>query len=121
MDVNQPSRLRAVSQLKLLLALNATIDPQLRDGIDRRLDAVSSNPLDNDYEAETQLARRQYAALVDYARRPEGLPARLELDRRAEAMPLMHGRAGHFFPRRQCFEFQSLHAPGKALRRSMQD
>jgi len=97
MDVNQPSRLRAVSQLKLLLALDATIDPQLRDGIDRRLDAVSSNPLDNDYEAETQLARRQYAALVDYARRPEGLPARLELDRRAEAMPLMHGRAGHFF------------------------
>ncbi len=94
MDVNQPSRLRAVSQLKLLLALNATIDPQLRDGIDRRLDAVSGNPLDNDYEAETQLARRQYAALVDYARRPEGLPARIELDRRAEAMPLMHGRAG---------------------------
>ncbi len=93
MDVNQPSRLRAVSQLKLLLALNETLDPQLRDNIDRRLDAVSSNPLDNDYEAESQLARRQYAALVDYARRPEGLPARLELDRRAEAMPLIHGRA----------------------------
>ncbi|MGI8656404.1 MAG: hypothetical protein ACR2LC_14455 [Pyrinomonadaceae bacterium] len=93
MDVNQPSRLRAVSQLKLLLALNETLDPQLRDNIDRRLNAVSSNPLDNDYEAESQLARRQYAALLDYARRPEGLPARLELDRRAEAMPLVHGRA----------------------------
>lgn len=93
MDVNQPSRLRAVSQLKLLLALNETLDPQLRDNIDRRLNAVSSNPLDNDYEAESQLARRQYAALLDYARRPEGLPARLELDRRAEAMPIVHGRA----------------------------
>jgi len=94
MDINQPSRLRAVSQLKLLLALNTTLDTQLREGIDRRLDSVSSNPLDDDYEAEAQLARSQYAALVDYARRPEGLPARLDLDRRAEAMPLAHGRTG---------------------------
>ncbi len=92
-DINQPSRLRALSQLKLLLSLDATLDPQFRDEIDRRLESASINPLDNDYEAEAQLARSQYAALVDYARRPNGLPARLDRDRRAEAVPLMHGRA----------------------------
>ncbi len=44
--------------------------------------------------AEAQLARDQYAALLDYAREPDGLPARLDRDRRAEMVPLKHGRAG---------------------------
>ncbi|HEV2913847.1 MAG TPA: hypothetical protein VGX92_11265 [Pyrinomonadaceae bacterium] len=94
MDVNQPSRVRAYSQLKLLLSLNASLDPALRDQIASRLERVSMNPLENDLRAETQVARDQYASLVEYARRPEGLPARLDRDRRAEMMPLKHGRKG---------------------------
>jgi hypothetical protein len=92
MDINQPSRLRSYSQLKLLLALDASLDPALRDEISRRLERVSLNPLENDLEAEAQLARDQYAALVAYARRPDGLTARLDRDRRAEMVPLKHGR-----------------------------
>jgi hypothetical protein len=94
MDINQPSRLRAVSQLKLLLALDASLDPHFRDEIDQRLQSISVTPLDNGYETEAQLARTQYAALIAYAQKPDGLPARLERDRRAEAVPLAHGRAG---------------------------
>jgi hypothetical protein len=93
MDINQPSRLRAYAQLKLLLALNASLDPDLRDEINDRLERVSLNPLENDLDAEARLAREQYAALLDYARRPDGLAARLDRDRRAELVPLAHGKA----------------------------
>jgi hypothetical protein len=93
-DVNQPTRLRAYSQLKLLLALDATLDRDLRDEIARRIESVSLNPLENDLAAEARLARQQYAALVAAARRPDGLPARLDRDRREEMVPLEHGKAG---------------------------
>ncbi|MCA1556792.1 MAG: hypothetical protein LC747_08905, partial [Acidobacteria bacterium] len=93
MDVNQPSRLRAYSQLKLLLALNASLDPKLRDELMQSLERVSLNPLENDTEVEARLAREQYAALLDYARRPSGgLIAKLVRDRRAELTPLVHSR-----------------------------
>jgi hypothetical protein len=92
MDINQPSRLRTYSQLKLLLSLNASLDTQLRDEISGRLERVSLNPLENSMESEAQLARDQYAALLAYARRADGLAAQLDRDRRAEMTPLVHGR-----------------------------
>jgi hypothetical protein len=93
MDVNQPSRMRAYSQLKLLLSLDAALDPDMRGEIERRIERVSLNPLENDLDAEARLARQQYDALIAYAKRPDGLAARLDLDRRAEMVPLAHGRA----------------------------
>lgn len=97
MDVNQPTRLRSYSELKLLLSFNSTLDPQLRSEIERRVQNVSLNPLNNDNAAELELARQQYLALMDYARRADGLPAKLERDRRAEMVPLKHGRTSRFF------------------------
>jgi hypothetical protein len=79
--------------LKLLLSLSASLDPQLRDEISRRLERVSLNPLENDLDVEAQLARDQHAALIAYATKPDGLPARLDRDRRAEMVKLKHGRA----------------------------
>jgi len=100
MDVNQPSRLRAYSQLKLLLALDASLDPALRDELTRKLERVSMNPLENNSVAEARLAREQYAALLDYARRThKGLGEKLERDRRAELTPLVHSRTGRVFLR----------------------
>jgi len=93
MDINQPSRLHTYSQLKLLLSLDRSLDPHLRDEIGQRLEKVSLNPLENDLEAEAKLARHQYAALLSYANSPEGLPAKLDRDRRAEAVALEHGKA----------------------------
>ena len=103
MDINQPSRLRAYSQLKLLLALDASLDPGLREELGRRVERVSMNPRENDLDAEVRLARRQYDALAAHARRADGLPARLERDRRAELVPLAHGRAA-----RVLFSFANL-------------
>ncbi|HWS56610.1 MAG TPA: hypothetical protein VN228_20915 [Pyrinomonadaceae bacterium] len=93
MDINQPSRVRAYTQLKLLLSLDATLDRDLRREIEKRVERVSLNPLENDLEAEARIARRQYEALRAYAARPDGLAARLDRDRRAEMVPLAHGRA----------------------------
>jgi hypothetical protein len=97
MDLNQPTRLRSYSELKLLLSLNGSIEPKLREEIEQRVQNVSVNPLNNDNESEARLARQQYDALIDYARRDDGLPAKIDRDRRAEMMPLKHGKTGRFF------------------------
>jgi hypothetical protein len=91
-DINQPSRLQTYSQLKLLLALDRSLAPELRGQITNRLELVSLNPLENDLAVETRIAKQQYEALLAYAKRPDGLPARLERDRREEMVKLQHSR-----------------------------
>jgi len=97
MDINQPTRLQSYSELKLLMSFNSTIDAKLRNEIERRIQNVSLNPLNNDDEAEVELARQQYESLVDYALRPAGLAAKIERDRRAEMVPFEHGRTARIF------------------------
>jgi hypothetical protein len=92
MDVNQPARLRSYSQLKLLLALRNSLQPTLRQEINERLARVSLNPVENDLEAEALLARKQYEALMVYARRIDGLAAKIDRDRRTEMTAFEHGR-----------------------------
>ncbi|HEY6231226.1 MAG TPA: hypothetical protein VIW64_08175, partial [Pyrinomonadaceae bacterium] len=92
MDINQPSRLRTYSQLKLLLSLNQSLEPELREQIGERLEKVSLNPMENDLEVEAKLATEQYEALLAYAKRPDGLPAKLNRDRRVEMVALEHSR-----------------------------
>jgi hypothetical protein len=91
-DYNQPPRLQTYSQLKLLLALDGSLNPDLRKEIALRLERVSLNPFENDFKAEVQLARAQYAALLDYAKRPDGLAAQLDRDRREELVAERHNR-----------------------------
>lgn len=91
MDVNQASRFRSYSQLKLLLSLNASLDADFRDEIADRLETVSLNPLENDLDVEVKLARRQYENLMTYARRPDGLAKKIDEDRREEMTRLKHG------------------------------
>lgn len=97
MDLNQPTRLTSYSEMKLLLSFNPSIEPKLRDEIEKRLDDVSVNPLNNDNQTEVQLARQQYESLIAFAGRPDGLSARIERDRRAEIVSLEHGPVARFF------------------------
>ena len=92
MDVNQPSRLHTYSQLKLLLALNTSMEPELRSELSGRLETVSLNPFENDIDAEANIALQQYDALMAFAKDPNGLAAKIERDRRAEMVPLEHVR-----------------------------
>lgn len=91
MDINQPSRLQTYSQLKLLLALNNSMEPALRSEVSGRLETISLNPFENDINAEANIALEQYAALLAFAKDPQGLAAKIERDRRAEMLPLEHG------------------------------
>jgi hypothetical protein len=90
-DINQPSRLATYSQLKLLLALNNSMEPALRNEVSGRIETISLNPFENDLNAEANIALEQYAALVAFAKDPQGLAAKIERDRRAEMTPLQHG------------------------------
>jgi hypothetical protein len=90
-DYNQPSRVHAYSQLKFLLSVDSNLDPKLRELIASKIERVSTNPLQNDFRAEIRIAREQHAALLEYARRPDGLAARLDLDRREELVNRKHG------------------------------
>ena len=92
MDINQPSRLATYSQLKLLLALNNSMEPGLRNEVSGRIETISLNPFENDFNAEAKIALEQYAALMAFAKDPNGLAAKIERDRRAEMTPLEHGQ-----------------------------
>jgi hypothetical protein len=100
MDINQPSRLRSYSQLKLLLSLSSSLDPELAAETTYLVERVSMNPLQNDQPIETALAHKSYAALVAAAREPDGKLSRtLERDRRAEFASLEHGNTARILLR----------------------
>ncbi len=92
MDLNQISRLRSYAQLRLLLALDDSLDPVFRDKIEKKSGRGVMNPMENDAEAEQKLARAQYANLIAYAKRPDGLAEKVSNDRREEMVRLVHGK-----------------------------
>jgi hypothetical protein len=90
-DFNQPSRVRSLVQLKLLLSLNPEITPSFRKSLDDKVERLTSNPLVSSEESEPELARGQYESLAAYALRNDGLPTRLQRDRGEEMTRFVHG------------------------------
>ena len=89
-DINQPSRLRSAAELKLLLAFDRSISNGLREQLEKGLERLSVNPLENGEKAERELAFAQYRALRAYALRPDGLAVRLERERSLEVTKFVH-------------------------------
>ena len=81
---NRNERLAAYAQTRRWLALDAELDPHLREELLRRVDLMGVNPLEESVFQEQQIAPRQYAALERFMADPKGLAARLERDRNAE-------------------------------------
>ena len=88
---NRAARLKAYSQVRRWLTLDGSMDPALREELQRRLEILGVNPLEDSVFEETEIAERQYDALLRYAADPDGLPARLERDRNAELATYRHG------------------------------
>lgn len=89
-DLNQASRLRSYSQLKLLAALDNSLDPELLAEVKTRVESASINPLQNDSDVESRLAGAQYDNLMAFAKDPKGLPALISNDRREEMSRVVH-------------------------------
>ncbi|MGH9800597.1 MAG: hypothetical protein ACRD82_09555, partial [Blastocatellia bacterium] len=68
-DFNQPSRLKSYAELDLLLMLDNSINPQLRDELTKRLRSATTNPMENSLQTETRLAHANYEALLVNLRR----------------------------------------------------
>ena len=103
---NGDARLTAYRQTRRWLALDSSLDPEIRTEIQQKLEALGLNPLDESVFEEADIARRQYAALLRYADDPNGLAARLHEDRVGELTAYAHGwkaRAG--FEMAQLFTF----------------
>ena len=81
---NRSARLRSYAEARQFLAVDNNLDPRLRTELVARLDHLAINPLENALGHEAKFAQGQYAALLQYADSPAGLPARLEHDRRRE-------------------------------------
>lgn len=92
MDINQTSRFRAYSQLKLLISLDESLDPELRDEVAQHVEAAGTNPMDNGVTSRARIAAKQYENLLAYANRPDGLPKQIIDDRREEMVRVAHSR-----------------------------
>ena len=66
------------------------MDPALRAELQKRLEILGVNPLEESVFEETEIAERQYDALLRYAYDPKGLPARLDHDRNREMAARRH-------------------------------
>jgi hypothetical protein len=82
--VNRSERLRAYSEARAFLAVDASLNPKFKAELLARVDHLALNPLENGAANEAKLASEQYNALIQYAQSPNGLAAKLERDRRRE-------------------------------------
>ncbi len=88
---DRAARIRAYSQTRQWVTLDPAMDPALRTALMKHLEILGINPLEDSIFAEGKIARRQYAALLEYADDPKGLPARIEYDRNEELEAYYHG------------------------------
>lgn len=80
---DRSARLAAYSGAREFLAVDSSLDPALKAELQRHLDRLALNPRENDVAREADLAREQYAVLLQWLDSPRG-EAKLERDRRKE-------------------------------------
>jgi len=89
--VDRGSRLDAYAQFRYALLLDDQMDPALKKEVTSRLDQLAINPFEQSFQTETELARRQYAALLRYVQEPDGLARRIARERAHELTAFSHG------------------------------
>jgi hypothetical protein len=91
---NRAARLNAYSQMREWLAMDPSLDSELRKELQMRLEILGVNPLENSVFDEAATAQRQYAALMRYADDPQGLARRLNSRREKEPKTIEAANAG---------------------------
>jgi len=83
--MNQQERLNSYSKFRVALALDKTLDPELRAAMQRRVNSLAVNPLESSPNREMQTALQRYVLLQAAAVNEHSqLARRLERDRRSE-------------------------------------
>jgi hypothetical protein len=82
--MDQAARLDSYSQFRVQLALDDSLDSELRKDMQRRVDSLAVNPLDAAPDREMQASLARYARLQAEASEDGPLAARIEKQRRAE-------------------------------------
>ena len=81
---NRAARLRAYAGVRQWLSLDQSLDADLRVELQKRLEVMGINPLEQSVFAQSRIATKQYDALLSYADSPKGLLQRLNRDRQSE-------------------------------------
>jgi hypothetical protein len=89
--VDRNARLDSYAGLRFALMLDGEMNAALKKEIFSRLNQLALNPFEQEFRAETVLARRQYAALVTYAQAQDGLAKAISRDRGRELVAYNHG------------------------------
>jgi hypothetical protein len=90
---NRVARLNAYAEARQWLAFDPQLDEGLRVDLQKRLELLGVNPLEESVFDQARIAQGQYAALLKYADDPHGLGARLKHDREKELSSYRHGWA----------------------------
>lgn len=92
-DLDQPSRLRALAELRAVLLMDASLPAELKSVVARKAEFCQVLPIENTLKYQPEIARAQHAALVRAATADAGpVGRRLEHDRQHEYRRLVHGR-----------------------------
>jgi hypothetical protein len=87
--MNKSARLDCYAQFRVQLALDRSLDPDLRQLMQRRVDSLAVNPLESAPGRELATAAARYALLQESIDDPEGpVAARVDKERRAELAAL---------------------------------
>jgi hypothetical protein len=97
--MNKAARLDCYAQFRVQLALDRSLDPELRKQMQRRVDSLAVNPLESAPGRELQVAAARYALLREAAEEQEDGPiaARVDNQRRAELASLQSTPRQRFF------------------------
>ena len=89
--IDRAARLRSYAQMRYRLAFDTELAPEFRQDLQRRLERMGLNPLEDNVFKQRKFAEGQYSALLNYARDERGLAHKLDKDRRAELGAASHG------------------------------
>lgn len=78
------ARLDCYSQFRIELALDHSLDPDLRSDVQRRVESLAINPLEGSVDREVQVAKTRYALLDSKTDSGGPLAERIDKERRAE-------------------------------------
>ena len=85
--LDRSARIRAYAQLQYSLKFDSSLDPELRGGLEQKLQGLGLNPLGIGLNSEMKMARGQHAALLEWAASPGRAGAGSAAGSRARACP----------------------------------